>query len=246
MYEAPKTDDTDVRLALLREVQDLYDKNPDCYRRIQQLPDKARVFRAATHATNGARTLVFLRAAQRVDYYRVDVEGRLTPLTFVEAAKSFWADQEEEAVKPQHELVAMHMKDVEAARLKHQDAADQAVRHVQVLSIKQKQSGHHAKALKALRTFERALPEAGMENVRHQIDALKRLVNLGRVAQLEIDLARRCPKADSMLLLSVEEIRKEVSELYEKYKDTLPNDREDTVVAEASEDGMIIVSETFA
>ena len=246
MYEAPETDDTDVRLALLREVQDLYANNPDCYRRIQQLPDKARVFRAAVHATDGARTLVFLRASQRVDYYRIDVAGYLTPLTFVEAAKAFRAELEEKASKPQPEHVVMHMKDVESARIKHQDAADQAVRRVQVLSIKQKRSGHHAKALKALRSFERALPEASIENVRHQIDVLKRLVNLGRVAQLEIDLAKRCPKSDGILLLSVEEIRKEVSELYEKYKETLPNDREDTVVAEASEDGLIIVSETFA
>lgn len=246
LYETPKADDTDSRLALLREAQALYERDPDRYRRIQQLPDKARTFRAADKAPDNTRTLVFLRAAQRVDYYRLDTEGALHPQTFVEAANAFRAAPEEIAVEPDAERRAAHMRDVESARLRHQDAAQTAIAREYVLSAKQQRSGHQTKALKTLREFARLLPAEGAENVRYQIDVLRQLVALGRLAQLEAVLAKRCPKPVTPWQCTVEDVRREVADLYEQFHGTLvaPNAADDA--SATSPEGMVIVSETFA
>lgn len=246
LYEAPKADDTDFRLALLREAQELYERDPDRYRRIQQLPAKARTFRAAGKAPGDTRTLVFLRAAQRVDYYRLDADGQLHPQTFVESAKAFRADPEEPAVAPDEATRAAHMRDVEFARLRHRDAAQQAVSREPVLSARQQRSGHQTKALKTLREFARLLPAEGAENVHYQIDVLRRLVELGRLAQLEMALAKRCPKPSAPWQCTVEDVRREVADLYEQFHGTLIASAPADEAASASPEGMVIVSETFA
>ena len=246
LYEAPKADDTDFRLAFLREAQSLYERDPDLYRRISQLPDKARVFRAAGKAPEGTRTLVFLRAAQRVDYYGIDASGGLRPLTFVEAANAFRADPGEAAVTPDPAARATHMGDVEAARVRHQAAAAQTVRHEPVLSAKQQRSGQHTKALKTLREYGRLLPRDGAENIRYQIDALQRLVKQGRVAQLEMTLAKRCPKPNVPWAITAEDVRQEVAALYEEYHGTFSSPADAATPETAAPEGMVIVSETFA
>ena len=246
LYETPKADDTDFRLALLREAQELYERDPDYYRRIAQLPDKARTFRAADKAPAATRTLVFLRAAQRVDYYRLDTEGALHPQTFVESAKAFRAPPEEAPIEPNEEMRAAHMHDVESARLRHRDAAQADVAREPVLSAKQQRSGHQTKALKTLREFARLLPAEGAENVRYQIDVLRQLVELGRLAQLEAVLAKRCPKPSSPWRCTVEDVRREVDEFYNQFHGTLVAPNADDDASASSPEGMIIVSETFA
>lgn len=245
LYETPKADDADFRLALLREAQELYERDPDYYRRIQQLPDKARTFRAADKAPANTRTLVFLRAAQRVDYYRLDAAGALHPQTFVEAAKAFCAAPGEVPIAPSKETHAAHMRDVESARLRHQDAV-QTLSREPVLSAKQQRSGHQTKALKTLREFARLLPAEGAENVRHQIGVLRQLIDLGRLAQLEAVLAKRCPKPSAPWQCTVEDVYREVAALYDRFHGTLvalgPVDESSST----SQEGMVIVSETFA
>lgn len=238
----PTKDDTDKRLGLLREVQALYERDPDLYRRIQALPDKARTFRAADKVRDDIRTLVFLRAPHRVDYYRVNASGHMAPMTFVEAANAFYAEPEEAAVKPEEALLSQHLQDVEEARERHQAAVGQASAHKPALTLKQGIK-HQPKALKTLRLFEKLFPSEGNENLHYQIEKLRNLVQLGKVVQLETTLAKLCPKPGAKLNATAEEARKIVTKLYDDYKDTLP---QTTLNSVENVEGAIIVSETFA
>lgn len=238
----PTKDDTDKRLALLREVQALYERDPDLYRRIQALPDKTRTFRAADKARDDIRTLVFLRAPHRVDYYRVNASGHMAPITFVEAAKAFYAEPEETAVKPEEALLSQHLQDVEEAMVRHQEAVGQASAHKPALTLKQAIK-HQPKALKTLRLFGQLFPSEGNENLHYQIKKLQDLVELGKVVQLETTLAKLCPKPGAELNATAEEARKIVTKLYDDYKDTLP---QTTINSVENAEGAIIVSETFA
>ena len=102
------------------------------------------------------------------------------------------------------------------------------------------------KALKTLREFARLLPAEGAENVHYQIDVLRRLVELGRLAQLEMALTKRCPKPSAPWQCTVEDVRREVVDLYEQFHGTLIASAPADETASASPEGMVIVSETFA
>lgn len=247
LYSKPEMDDTDKRLALLREVQDFYKKSSDHYRRIRNFPDKVRTFRDACHASRGTRTLVFLRAEQRVDYYSVSEDSHLHPLTFTDAAEAFRAEVTENPIGFTNKQFALHMKDVESARLNHQEAVTRVERKAIVLSGRQKQSSQYNKAIKTLRIFAQRFPETGAENVYHQIAALRTLVDSGSLASLEITLAKLCPTDRKPLQMDAEEIRHLVAKLYEQYRSVLkaPAMAETPAVTPPME-GAIIVSESFA
>ena len=114
LFKEGLKDDEDKRLQYLRFIREFKDINPKEFKRIKQFPLKARTARLLKqldkeNASEG--TVVFLKSPYKTEFYQVDSENKVNPLTFLEAATYF----EAKANEPTTELPHQHYVQVEAA-----------------------------------------------------------------------------------------------------------------------------------
>ena len=118
---APEDDERDERLALLMELRQFRQQQPDKFRRIQKLPLRARVGRA--DADRAGNTVTFIRSHRRDGFYRLKADGSLEEIAMLEAASEFRAlDAKEKAIA----LHAAHHDHVNVAltRFKEQETSE--------------------------------------------------------------------------------------------------------------------------
>jgi superfamily II DNA/RNA helicase len=89
-------EDKDERLAYLMELRKFKSENPQEFRRIRNLPLKARVGRK--DRTNKGSTICFIRNNKRDAFYWVKENEELEEMGFVEVAKKFRADVPEQGI----------------------------------------------------------------------------------------------------------------------------------------------------
>jgi superfamily II DNA/RNA helicase len=114
MFKEGTPDDEDERLKYLREIREFKDSSPNEFKRIKQLPLKARTARNLTQANKEAleaSTLVFLKSPYKSEFYHVAAESEPKALTFLQAAALFKAERTE----PAHPLPEIHYEQVQAA-----------------------------------------------------------------------------------------------------------------------------------
>ncbi|MHB8523139.1 MAG: helicase-related protein [Limisphaerales bacterium] len=117
---SPEEEERDERLALLMELRKFRQQHPEQFRRIQNLPLRARVGRADT--TRAGSTVTFIRSHRRDGFYRLLADAALEEITLLEAAREFRAPDPKEKTIPLH---AAHHDHVNAAlaRFKEQSTA---------------------------------------------------------------------------------------------------------------------------
>jgi hypothetical protein len=134
---SPEEEERDERLALLMELRKFRQQHPEQFRRIQNLPLRARVGRA--DATRAGSTVTFIRSHRRDGFYRLTSGAGVPPaasggvpaaeaatsleeITVLEAAREFRAPDLKEKTIPLH---AAHHDHVNAAlaRFKEQSTA---------------------------------------------------------------------------------------------------------------------------
>jgi superfamily II DNA/RNA helicase len=139
---SPEEEERDERLALLMELRKFRQQHPEQFRRIQNLPLRARVGRS--DATRAGSTVTFIRSHRRDGFYRVqsgagvppagsggvpaadsplpNLHSALEEITLLEAAREFRAPDPKEKTIPLH---AAHHDHVNAAlaRFKEQSTA---------------------------------------------------------------------------------------------------------------------------
>ena len=110
---SPEEEERDQRLALLMELRQFRQQNPEEFRRIKGLPLRARVGRADELRAGG--TVTFIRSQRRDAFYRAKPDGNLEEIALLEAADEFRAPDPKEKSIPLH---AAHHDHINAALIK--------------------------------------------------------------------------------------------------------------------------------
>lgn len=107
LYDANIEDEPDRRLEYLMALRDFKNKNPETFRKIKNMPLRARVGREKPHLKG--ETITFIKAGKRDSFFKIDESNTLQSLTFVSAADIFKANAEERA-KPLHDCHHEHIE----------------------------------------------------------------------------------------------------------------------------------------
>jgi len=181
---SPEETERDERLNLLMEVREFRRRYPEEFKRIQNLPLRARVGRH-----DGARdrtTVTFIRARQRDGFYRLGASEEPEELTIVEAAREF------RAADPKEKAVALHDAHHEHVNAALRRCEEQAIsERIQKETVEVAQGPNERRALAYLDGFLRltfvsdqerelilsarkAIQRARFQNLQRQINQLQR------------------------------------------------------------------------
>ena len=95
MFDNRVKDSVDKKIALLREVRDLYHNNRALYHKIKNLPPKCRVGRASEK--HSGKSVVFITSNVKTEYYLVE-DKKVEIIDFLKAVEYLKAKPEEKAV----------------------------------------------------------------------------------------------------------------------------------------------------
>lgn len=127
LFEKDVDEEKDERLAYLMELRKFKEENPQEFRRIRNLPMKARVGRKDRTKKNS--TICFVRNSRRDAFYWVKDDNEIEEMGFVEVAKEFRADPPEQGVSlhdKHHEQVSLAVQDFDD-KLKEEMASGQVI-----------------------------------------------------------------------------------------------------------------------
>ena len=127
LFEKDVDEEKDERLAYLMELRKFKEENPQEFRRIRNLPMKARVGRKDRTKKNS--TICFVRNSRRDAFYWVKDDNEIEEMGFVEVAKEFRADPPEQGVslhEKHHEQVSLAVQDFDD-KLKEEMASGQVI-----------------------------------------------------------------------------------------------------------------------
>lgn len=114
LFKEGMPDDEDKRLQYLRFIREFKDNNPKEFKRIKAFPLKARTARNNKQAKKEEMknsTVIFLKSPYKMEFYQVNQEVKVLPLTFLEAADIF----EAKATERNFDLPEQHYTHVQAA-----------------------------------------------------------------------------------------------------------------------------------
>ncbi|MCA0230138.1 MAG: phospholipase D-like domain-containing protein [Bacteroidetes bacterium] len=114
LFDKDPDEEKDEKLEYLMFLRELREKDPDFFRKIQQMPLRARVGRK--DKTQRHETISFIRNPKRDAFFYVQANGEVLPLSFLEAVKKFQAKATEKAIA----LHALHHEQVQAAIVQFQ------------------------------------------------------------------------------------------------------------------------------
>ena len=238
LFDSHIQDAIDRRLALLREVRELYQRDRGLYRKIKELPRKSRVLRHSPEYAG--RSVVFVSSNIKTEYYLVEGRGPARPIDFLEAAQLFYATPDEAGspIPPDSSHYAQVRRALETYETEHIEAQDTSRVSRQDLD---------SKATTAL-AFLRRLKQTFTDNyiLCEQCDQLAHSIEEGIYSQLsrEINKQAKPYKNDRVLLLQGErEISRQIALLAEKYAAKTQRERhQECEIA----DPCVIISESFA
>jgi superfamily II DNA/RNA helicase len=181
---SPEEEERDQRLALLMELRQFRQQNPEEFRRIKGLPLRARVGRA--DKPRAGSTVAFIRSQRRDAFYRAKPDGTLDEISLLEAADEFRAPDPKEKTIPLH---AAHHDQINSALTKFK--ASVVAEALQAETVDATQGPNEQRALRYLDGFsslpfvnedERALIQAAklairrarFQNLQRQINQLQR------------------------------------------------------------------------
>ncbi len=99
-------EEEDKRLIYLQFIRDFKEKQDKEFKRIKALPLKARTGRKPGKLHNDIKggTLVFMKSAYKIEFFKIPARGEIEPLTFIAAAELFEAKVSElsQALPPYH------------------------------------------------------------------------------------------------------------------------------------------------
>ena len=101
MFDKDVDEERDEKLDYLMQVRELKEKDPDTFKRIKNMPLRARVGRKDRMQAD--TTIAFIRDQKRDAFLYVQPEGTVEELTFLETAKRFQCVPHERAVPLHHQ-----------------------------------------------------------------------------------------------------------------------------------------------
>lgn len=236
LFDSNVRDSIDKRLALLREVRELYNTNRSLYHKIKSLPLKSRVARdtGSHHGTS----IVFISSSFKTEFYMVQGNTPPVAIDFLKATKYLKASPEEKPVEPTDKK--LHYEHVNKSLAKYEQdytsAADTSSINRPVLD---KPS---LEADKFLRIVGRITTDS---ELRQKCDTLLCFIRDGIYSKLPKrirTLARKHQNDPAKIKSNENEIRQAITDIYDEYK---PKD--DGIKPESynASKAQIIISETF-
>jgi len=235
LYDSNIKDDVDKKIALLREVKDLYNNNRELYHKIKNLPMKSRVIRDINKYKN--KSIVFISSSFKTEFY-LAIDNQSEPIDFLEAVKYLKATLEEKPV--QFNSNELHYKHVNSALDKY---SKEFIKSNDSASINRTDLDKTSlEANKFLRTIKQITQD---EVLKLNCDLLISYINEGVYAKL--------PRAIKTLAREYKNNREEIkgkeytiqTRITDLLKDYQTMSKDDRANVQDISDPQIIISETF-
>ena len=242
IFDRNVTDNLDKKIALLREVRELYNTNRKLYNKIKNLPMKSRTCRDASSVdccplSVDQKTIVFISSSVKTEFYLAT--GNTTKvIDFLEAVEYLKAAPAEKALPFTND--ESHYKQVNSAlrmfTTEYVECADTS-------SINRKDLDKSSLEARKFLGYVKQVSDDSELNA--QCDTLTTYINDGIYSQLPRnirDIARNY-KSDKMKIKEdINEIKKKINQLHKEYQTLNKEQRHE---ANDITDPQIVISETF-
>lgn len=178
LFDKNIEEERDEKLGFLMELRKFKQENPEYFRKIKNMPLRARVGRKEKIKRD--TTICFMRNEKRDAFYWIKSDNNIEELTFVEAAREFRADVPELGIalgEKHHEQVKVALKDFHAKI--HEELVSGEV-------VDMTQGPNEKRALTFLEGFL-SLPFAG-ENEKSKLRFAQQAIKIGKFQQLQRDV----------------------------------------------------------
>lgn len=239
LFEKDVDEDKDEKLGFLMELRKFKSESPELFRKIQNMPLRARVGRKDRLKNNS--TICFIRNQRRDAFYLVKPDKTFEELSFVETAKEFYAVASEQGI-PLHEN---HHEQVSQAITDFHEKIQQEIASTQVVDTTQ--GPNEKKALAYLDGFL-TFPFASDQEKR-LIKAAKQAIKLGRFQKLQRDVnkLKRDTKVTKLKAVDLMDAMIKIINLYPvEQADTMEDRPMVTIRSYEKLKPEIIISESFA
>jgi hypothetical protein len=195
LFEKDVDEEKDERLAYLMELRKFKEENPQEFRRIRNLPLKARVGRKDRTKKN--TTICFVRNTRRDAFYWVRENDEIEEMGFVEVAKEFRADPPEQSIQ----LHEKHHTQVELAVKDFDDKLKEEMASGQVLDTTQGPNEKRALAYldgflsfpfinesekQKINAAKQAIKQAKFQKLQREVNALKKNAKKQKIKPVDL------------------------------------------------------------
>ena len=236
IFDSSIKDSMDKKIALLREVRELYNNNRELYHKIKTLPMKSRVLRDT--GKHSGKSIVFVSSSVKTEFYLVNDKGPEV-IDFLEAVKYLKAKPEEVAAP--WDSAPNHYDHVKRALGKF----DEEYIVASAVPAFAKRTDLDKTSLEA-NSFLRAVKQITTDNViKSECDILIGYINEGIYARLpkEIKAISREYKGDRMKIKQDEyKIQEKLHSYLQQYHTNIKEQQKEILNATSPQ---IIISETF-
>jgi superfamily II DNA/RNA helicase len=239
LFEKDVDEDKDEKLGFLMELRKFKAESPELFRKIQNMPLRARVGRKDRMKNDS--TICFIRNKRRDAFYYVKPDGTFEELSFVETAKEFYAVASELGI-PLHDN---HHEQINTAITDFHEKIQQEIASTQVVDTTQ--GPNEKKALAYLDGFL-SLPFASDEE-KKLIKAAKQAIKLGKFQKLQRDVnkLKRDTKTTKLKPVDLLDAMIKIINLYPvQQADTMEERPTVTIRSYEKLKPEIIISESFA
>tara|TARA_R110000744_G_scaffold44288_2_gene98929 strand:- start:8304 stop:11603 length:3300 start_codon:yes stop_codon:yes gene_type:complete len=240
LFKEGMPDEEDKRLLYLRFIREFKDSNPKEFKRIQKFPLKARTSRNNEFAKDNDiknSTLIFLKSPYKMEFYKVNKEHIVLPLSFLEAANLFEAKANELSL----DIPTEHFSQVQAALNEFDN--DFLGASNEVVTTTDKADAITAQAKKFLRDFKAITRNA---NTKKAADALMVLIDKGTFTPLPNEIRKLKRQIDKKTFTygQADNLIIGIAEKYDAFDNDL--EKEDfEVEIELNISPEIVITETF-
>ena len=235
MFDNNVKDSIDKKIALLREVRELYNSDRKLYHKIKALPMKSRVMRDT--GKHSGKSIIFVSSNVKTEFYLATPTG-IDVIDFLEAVKYLKAKPEEQAASFTNE--AQHYQHVNSALARY---TTEYVEAADTSSINRTDLDKTSlEANKFLRTIKQITTD---NELKSQCDVLMAYINEGIYAQLPryLKALSREYKNDRAKMKQDEyQLQRKITSLLGEYQ---TQNKEQRREAQHASDPQIIISETF-
>lgn len=235
MFDNNVKDSIDKRIALLREVRELYNSDRKLYHKIKALPMKSRVMRDT--GKHSGKSVIFVSSNVKTEFYLAD-ENDVRAIGFLDAVRYLKAKPEEQPVMFTNE--ELHYRQVNSALDKY---STEYVEAADTSSINRTDLDKTSlEANKFLRTIKQITEDSDLKS---QCEILTGYINEGIYAQLPryLKALSREYKNDRVKMKQDEfKLHKHIENLLKEYQTTNKEQRHDALDVSNPQ---IIISESF-
>ena len=238
LFDSTIKDSVDKKIALLREIRDLYNNDRELYHKIKKLPMKSRVMRDTGH--HRSKSIVFVSSNVKTEFYLAD-NSHVEVIGFLDAVDYLRAKPEEKPASFSN--ADNHYQHVTQALAKYQSEYIQAADTSPIKDIKSTLNKPSQEARKFLTTIKQIHKDNLL--LIKECDTLIKYIDEGIYSKLSRrirDLSREYKNDRGRIATNEYKIQNRISKLLDEYRTMSKEDRHQAINIS---DPQIIISETF-